>query len=337
MAVPDVALESKPDGTTTKFVYGPTGPLQVKDGSTWSFLHQDTLGSTMAMSNAAGLATGTRRYSAFGDTWSDTGTMASWSQRFASATWDDETGLYFLKARYLDPRTAMFLSRDPIPVGIGSPHQSPYTYVWGQPTVLTDPTGMLPEQNTCGIVGWVIDKATGGTCAFSLTKAVWEIAEAAAILACGATGPLAGVCGAAVGGAFHILSNKFDSDPTTNPSLSGLTISLVGGYFDGRAMGEAVDALKAGRAARAEHSSSLRDDFCRAGASSFGADTGVLMADGTTTPISELEVGDQVVATDPETGETSAETVEAVWVHDDQLVDLATTAGPITRDCCTCR
>jgi RHS repeat-associated protein len=57
-------------------------------------------------------------------------------------------------------------------------------------------------------------------------------------------------------------------------------------------------------------------------ACSFSADTKVLMADGTTKPISEIEPGDQVLAADPQTGERSVQTVAATWVHDDWLVDL---------------
>src|SRR5690606_30120094 len=55
---------------------------------------------------------------------------------------------------------------------------------------------------------------------------------------------------------------------------------------------------------------------------SFDGDTGVLMADGTVKPISQIETGDQVLATDPETGQQSAEIVLAVWVHGDTVVDL---------------
>ncbi|MGW7483467.1 DNRLRE domain-containing protein [Nonomuraea muscovyensis] len=45
---------------------------------------------------------------------------------------------------------------------------------------------------------------------------------------------------------------------------------------------------------------------------SFTPDTRVLMADGSTKPISEVEVGDEVLATDPETGETVAKPVLAL-------------------------
>ncbi len=46
------------------------------------------------------------------------------------------------------------------------------------------------------------------------------------------------------------------------------------------------------------------------------------MADGTTKPISQIVVGDLVLAEDPETGERGAHQVTALWVHPDALVDL---------------
>jgi len=63
------------------------------------------------------------------------------------------------------------------------------------------------------------------------------------------------------------------------------------------------------------------------GRKSFAADTPVLMADGTTKPIDHIRVGDQVLATDPYTGEQAAKTVTHVWVHTDTLTDLALTDG----------
>lgn len=47
-------------------------------------------------------------------------------------------------------------------------------------------------------------------------------------------------------------------------------------------------------------------------ACSFAGATVVLMADGTKKPIEDVEVGDKVIATDPETGEQEAKTVEHV-------------------------
>lgn len=64
-------------------------------------------------------------------------------------------------------------------------------------------------------------------------------------------------------------------------------------------------------------------------ACSFSGDTDVLMADGTRKRIDEVEVGDMVVATDPEIGETKAREVVATLPHEDQLVTLETSAGEV--------
>ena len=63
---------------------------------------------------------------------------------------------------------------------------------------------------------------------------------------------------------------------------------------------------------------------------SFAGSTLVLMADGTKKPIEDVEVGDRVVATDPETGERVVRKVTRVWVHDDQVLDLIVDGEVIT-------
>ncbi len=73
---------------------------------------------------------------------------------------------------------------------------------------------------------------------------------------------------------------------------------------------------------------SALDDLARA--CSFSAETEVLMADGTTKPISQIAVGDWVLAEDPETGERGARRVTALWVHPDTLVDLEINGTEIT-------
>lgn len=46
------------------------------------------------------------------------------------------------------------------------------------------------------------------------------------------------------------------------------------------------------------------------------------MADGTTKPINGIEVGDEVLAVDPETGQRGARQVPNLFVHEDAPVDL---------------
>ncbi|MFK4086134.1 polymorphic toxin-type HINT domain-containing protein [Kribbella sp. NPDC020789] len=65
-------------------------------------------------------------------------------------------------------------------------------------------------------------------------------------------------------------------------------------------------------------------------ACSFAGTTTVLMADGSHKPIQDIRVGDEVIATDPETGEQAAKAVEHVFVHDDTVVDLEVDGETIT-------
>jgi hypothetical protein len=53
------------------------------------------------------------------------------------------------------------------------------------------------------------------------------------------------------------------------------------------------------------------------------------LANGTRKPISEVDVGDEVLATDPETGETGSREVIATLPHTDQLLTLRASSGEI--------
>lgn len=65
-------------------------------------------------------------------------------------------------------------------------------------------------------------------------------------------------------------------------------------------------------------------------ACSFAGATTVLMADGSRKPIEDVEVGDRVIATDPESREQVAKRVEHVFVHDDTVIDLLVDGEVIT-------
>ncbi|MBB3909374.1 RHS repeat-associated core domain-containing protein [Anoxybacteroides rupiense] len=61
---------------------------------------------------------------------------------YAGYYYDRETKLYYLQARYYDPETARFLSRDPYPGDLDNPiTQNGYTYANDNPVMLVDPDG----------------------------------------------------------------------------------------------------------------------------------------------------------------------------------------------------
>src|SRR5262249_38600186 len=64
---------------------------------------------------------------------------------FTGRQFDEETGLYFYRARYYDCSKGRFLQRDPVGYLDGI---NLYEYVAGHPTIATDPIGLQREQTS---------------------------------------------------------------------------------------------------------------------------------------------------------------------------------------------
>jgi RHS repeat-associated protein len=125
------------DGTDS-FIYGPQGQVveQISQQGTPQYLVHDQLGSTRMILNAQGNPTGTFTYDAYGNLTRETGT-ATTPIGFAGGYTDAATGNLYLQARYYDPRTATFLTVDPLV----SQTMQPYQYANDNPVNDTDPSG----------------------------------------------------------------------------------------------------------------------------------------------------------------------------------------------------
>jgi RHS repeat-associated protein len=122
----------------TAYVYGPGGtPIEQIAGSTVQTFHHDQLGSTRAITNTAGTVIATYSYDPYGNVTGTTGNVAN-PYRYAGEYRDNESGFVYLRARYYDPATSQFLTRDPIVAAT----RSPYAYVQGNPLNGTDPSGL---------------------------------------------------------------------------------------------------------------------------------------------------------------------------------------------------
>ncbi len=131
----------------TQFVYGPNGvPIEQISSGTVTFLHQDQLGSTRLLTDASGNVAGTYTYGAYGSVTSHTGAASS-ALEFAGQYWDFETGLYYLRARYYDPATGQFVSRDPI----AAISRQPYAFASDTPLNSTDLSGLDSYQFSFGV------------------------------------------------------------------------------------------------------------------------------------------------------------------------------------------
>jgi RHS repeat-associated protein len=123
------------------YVYGMgTSPFAQVDLATGEleYLHGDLVGSTRVVTDAAGTVVSTFEYSAYGELIDSTGDAGSTSFLFAGE-YRDPTGLYYLRARFLDTRVGQFLSLDPM----GTVTGMPYAYTAGDPFMQTDPLGLF--------------------------------------------------------------------------------------------------------------------------------------------------------------------------------------------------
>jgi RHS repeat-associated protein len=133
-----ILRETSSTGTTFKYVHGDDidEPLAHEDGvGTLTYFHPDGLGSIVRTTNSTGGVTATRRYDAFGNL--ELG--ATNGHSFTGREWDSETGLYYYRARYYDPKIGRFISEDPIGLNGGI---NLYAYADNSPATFGDPFGL---------------------------------------------------------------------------------------------------------------------------------------------------------------------------------------------------
>jgi RHS repeat-associated protein len=137
-------LSETANGLTTYFIYGQDLIYALKGGTTPYFHHADALGSTIAVTRADGTLDGTFNYDAFGR-----GRDASyneWTRRQFTGEEVDRNELLYLRARYYDPLSGRFLSRDPFPMDESDTQSvNRYAYVKNNPLRYVDPSGEYLE------------------------------------------------------------------------------------------------------------------------------------------------------------------------------------------------
>jgi len=153
----DILRETINDGSTTttyRYIHGPgiDEPLARENLSTGAlqYYHADGLGSIVKITDGAGAITLSHQY----DAWGNLELAADQpGYAFTGREWDPETGLYYYRARYYDPKVGRFISEDPIGFFGGVNF---YSYAGGGPTNFRDPFGL-----TITVTGYVSsDQAT---------------------------------------------------------------------------------------------------------------------------------------------------------------------------------
>ena len=162
-----------------RYTHGPgtDEPLIRVSANQTRYYHRDGLGSVVASTDGTGTIMGLRQYDAWGNVINQTGSVEHYGY---TGREPDGTGLIYYRARYYDPQTGRFISRDPagMPDGVNR-----YVYVGNDPVNFTDPSGEIAVNGagaaiggvyggvSGGISGWIVGWNSGGSRGSIMTRA----------------------------------------------------------------------------------------------------------------------------------------------------------------------
>jgi len=146
--LPQVVEEVVNGAVTRQYTYGLQRISENQIiSSTWtpSFYVYDGGGSVRQLTNAAGVITDEYLYDAYGNSFTKTGTTPN-IYLYRGEHFDSDLGLYYLRARWYNPQTGRFLSRDSLEGNATDPASlHKYLYANGDPINLYDPKGREAE------------------------------------------------------------------------------------------------------------------------------------------------------------------------------------------------
>jgi RHS repeat-associated protein len=153
-----------------RYTHGPgiDEPVSMTRKGANSYYHADGLGSIVNLTNASGDSVASYRYEAFGKIKTQTGNIVN-PFRFTGREWDDESELYYYRARYYEPGIGRFIQADPIGIAGGINF---YVYVGNNPINFIDPMGLdKARYDICkddtGIKKWFCEKMVDWACSFA--------------------------------------------------------------------------------------------------------------------------------------------------------------------------
>jgi RHS repeat-associated protein len=155
-----VAYVVESSGKVYRFAYDHNGrPIFMNYSGKLYWYHYDKHGNVISMSDSSGTTVVTYAYDAWGNVTSKWGKAADANGdgstivdlnpfRYSGYWYDNETGKYYLNARYYDSQIGRFLSKDTINVSVGSVFGlNFYLYSNNNPVSLADHTGMIPASD----------------------------------------------------------------------------------------------------------------------------------------------------------------------------------------------
>lgn len=144
----NVLVEINADGTEKCYYTIGADLISQEIGSkVYTYLY-DGHGTVRALANESGNITDTYSYDAFGNLLKSTGNTSN-SYLYCGEQFDSTTGLYYLRARYMDTNTGRFISQDTYAGSTSDPvslHK--YLYANSNPVMYSDTSGNSVENDT---------------------------------------------------------------------------------------------------------------------------------------------------------------------------------------------
>ncbi|MCM3313308.1 DNRLRE domain-containing protein [Bacillus sp. FSL K6-6483] len=156
----NVLYETNGTGAVTKsYTYSESGQLvAMKKGNAKYYYHYNAHGDVIALTDKDGKRLATYEYDAWGNPLNveEADEVKDNPYRYAGYQYDHETGMYYLMARYYEPKHGVFLSLDPDP---GDDDdiltQNGYSYANNNPVMLVDPDGHWVWAAVGGVIGGI--------------------------------------------------------------------------------------------------------------------------------------------------------------------------------------
>jgi RHS repeat-associated protein len=322
---------------------------------TW--LAGDHQATTQFAINSDTLAVTQRRQLPFGGPRGEGMVALAGDRGFVGGTKDESTGLTHLGAREYDPDLGRFISVDPVMNPAAPQLLNAYTYSNNNPISFSDPTGLYCD--SCDF--YSRQPGGGGTSVWtppppnrpvisSTDRKVWRQEQGSKaslkrtipkpkpnpIIECGGVHPMdmgapifqsdACIEGMMTNSEAYSEGTHKSFELWNNVPVVGIPFGLAdaalyaieGEYGNAvvTGVGSAIPGPQGGKKKGGPNK-----------ACSFTGDTEVVLADGSTKPISKLKIGDEVLAADPETGKQGPRKVTALWAHKDTVQSLSIEGG----------
>ena len=142
----DVLVGEETGTNYTQYLYDASGIIGMIYNGAYYYFEKNLFGDVLKAYNASGTSVASFQYDSYGNTLSESGSMADKVKfRYRGYYYDGETSFYYLQSRYYDPSICRFISADQYElVGILSKSLGElnlYSYCSNNPIMYTDGSG----------------------------------------------------------------------------------------------------------------------------------------------------------------------------------------------------